>query len=207
MSTYILAIRPDGYGRDREDGTLERRRAMEQFLSAVERRAYRIAVLAVRDRDDALDIVQDTMIRLARSYAERTEAEWTPLFYRILQNRIRDHQRHQAVRRRVLAWFTWRDDDDEDVDPVALAPDHNAVQPDHQHELDGAMTALESAVQELPTRQQQAFLLRTVECLDVAATAKVMGCSDGTVKTHYSRAVHSLRATVGDYWPGHDHDD
>ncbi len=180
---------------------------MEQFLSAVERRAYRIAVLAVRDRDDALDIVQDAMIRLARSYAERTEAEWTPLFYRILQNRIRDHQRHQAVRRRVLAWFSWRDDDDEDVDPVALAPDHNAVQPDHQHELDGAMTALESAVQELPTRQQQAFLLRTVECLDVAATAKVMGCTDGTVKTHYSRAVHSLRATVGDYWPGYDHDD
>lgn len=177
---------------------------MDRFLADVERRAFRIAVIAVRNADDALDIVQDAMIRLVRSYAQRAESEWTPLFYRILQNRIRDHQRHQSVRRRVLTWFTRYDD--EEIDPVAQAPDPTAVQPDRQLGLDDAMSALEEAIQELPPRQQQAFLLRTIECLDVASTAKVMGCSDGSVKTHYSRAVRSLRATVGVHWEGQDHD-
>jgi len=185
---------------------LDQRRAMDRFLSDVERRAYRIAVIAVRNADDALDIVQDTMIRLVRSYAQRAESEWTPLFYRILQNRIRDHQRHQSVRHRVLTWFTSRDGED-DVDQVAQAPDPVAVQPDRQLALDNAMIALEWAVKELPARQQQAFLLRTIECLDVAATAKAMGCSDGSVKTHYSRAVRSLRATVGAHWEGYDCED
>jgi len=191
-----------------EDIVLDRRRAMDRFLSGVEKRAYRIAVIAVRDADDALDIVQDAMIRLVRSYARRAESEWTPLFYRILQNRIRDHQRHQSVRRRVLAWFSSATDDGtNDFDPIAQAPDPVAVQPDHQLALDEAMLALERAIQALPARQQQAFLLRTVECLNVAATAKAMGCTDGSVKTHYSRAVHSLRATVGEYWEGSNHDE
>lgn len=189
----------NGNDRELEDGTLDQRRAMDRFLSGVERRAYRIAVIAVRNADDALDIVQDAMIRLVRSYAHREESEWTPLFYRILQNRIRDHQRHQSVRRRVLSWFAPRDDED-DVDQVAQAPDPVTAQPDRQLALDEAMAALEVAVQKLPARQQQAFLLRSVECLNVAATAKAMGCSDGSVKTHYSRAVRSLRATVGAYW-------
>ena len=191
-----------------EDIVLDRRRAMDRFLSGVEKQAYRIAVIAVRDADDALDIVQDAMIRLVRSYARRAESEWTPLFYRILQNRIRDHQRHQSVRRRVLAWFSSATDDgSNDFDPIAQAPDPVAVQPDHQLALDEAMIALERAIQALPARQQQAFLLRTVECLNVAATAKAMGCTDGSVKTHYSRAVHSLRATVGEYWEGSNHDE
>jgi len=193
-------------GREQEDRALDQRRAMDRFLSGVERRAYRIALIAVRNADDALDLVQDAMIRLVRSYAHREESEWTPLFYRILQNRIRDHQRHQSVRRRVLAWFTPRDDED-DVDQIAQAPDPFTVQPDRQLALDDAMAALEGAVQRLPARQQQAFLLRTVECLNVAATAKAMGCSDGSVKTHYSRAVRSLRATVGAHWEGYDGED
>ncbi len=200
-------MRPDSHNRGQEDGALDQRLAMDRFLSDVERRAYRIAVIAVRNADDALDIVQDAMIRLVRSYAHRAESEWPPLFYRILQNRIRDHQRHQSVRRRILTWFAPRDDDDAS-DPIAQAPDPVAVQPDRQLALDEAMSALEEAIQKLPARQQQAFLLRTVECLNVAATAKAMGCSDGSVKTHYSRAVRSLRATVGAYWDGNvDEDD
>ncbi len=118
MSTYILTMTRSGHGREQEDGALDQRRAMDRFLSGVERRAYRIAVIAVRNADDALDIVQDTMIRLARSYADRAEAEWTPLFYRILKNRIRDHQRHQTVRGRVLTWFN-KSDDGDDYDPIA----------------------------------------------------------------------------------------
>ncbi len=206
MNTDVLTTKYRSCGREREDNALDQRQAMDRFLSGVERRAYRIAVIAVRNADDAMDIVQDAMIRLVRSYAQRTEAEWTPLFYRILQNRIRDHQRHQSVRHRVLTWFTNRDDED-DFDPIAQAPDPAAVQPDRQLALDDAMTALESAIAQLPARQQQAFVLRTIECLDVAATAKAMGCSHGSVKTHYSRAVRSLRDRVGAYWEGFNDED
>ncbi len=183
---------------------LDQRRVMDRFLSGVERRAYRIALIAVRNADDALDIVQDAMIRLVRSYADREESEWMPLFYRILQNRIRDHQRHQSVRHRVWAWFAKHDD--HEVDPVEQAPDPLTVQPDRQLALDDAMIVLDEAIRQLPLRQQQAFWLRTVECLSVAETAKAMGCSDGSVKTHYSRAVRSLRATVGAHWEGVDDD-
>jgi len=205
MTTDILSMRVTGRGREQEDEALNRRRAMDRFLSDVERRAYRIALISVRDADDALDIVQDAMIRLARSYAERSESEWKPLFYRILQNRIRDHHRHESVRRRVFSWITRRDDD-RDGDQIARAPDPAAVLPDRQAALDDAMTALERGIRKLPDRQQQAFLLRTIECLDVASTAKAMGCSDGSVKTHYSRAVRSLRATLGSHWKGVDDD-
>jgi RNA polymerase sigma-70 factor (ECF subfamily) len=195
-------------GREQAERVLSQRRAMDRFLSGVERRAYRIALIGVGNVDDALDIVQDAMIRLVRSYVDREESEWPPLFYRILQNRIRDHQRHQTVRHRIWAWFTPRDDDE--TDPVAhavtQAPDPVTAQPDRQLALDDAMAALEEAVRKLPLRQQQAFLLRTVECLSVAATATAMGCSDGSVKTHYSRAVRSLRATVGEHWEGVDDD-
>ena len=206
MSTCRLVIIRNDCGREQEDGVLDQRRAMDRFLSGVERRAYRIAVIAVRNKDDALDIVQDAMIRLTRSYAHRADTEWAPIFHRILQNRISDQQRHQSVRRRVLTWFTKYDDVDT-FDPIAQAPDPLTVQPDRQLALDDAMIALESAVGQLPPRQQQAFLLRTIECLDVAATARAMGCSDGSVKTHYSRAVRSLRARVGAYWEGHDGED
>lgn len=199
MNSYILSATQDGSGWEREDGTLDQRRAMERFLSGIERRAYRIARIAVRDADEAFDIVQDTMIRLVRSYARRPEAEWQPLFYRILQNRIRDHQRQQSVRNRVFGWFAWRDTDD-CIDPVALAPDNVTAQPDRQVALDESMAALEAAIRALPARQQQAFLLRTMEGLDVAGTAAAMGCSDGSVKTHYSRAVRHLRAALGDHW-------
>jgi len=208
LSTNGLVLTGNDPGSEQEERVLDQRRAMDRFLSGVERRAYRIALIAVRDVDDALDIVQDAMIRLVRSYADREESEWMPLFYRILQNRIRDHQRHQSVRHRVWTWFAPRDDDEADqvTHAVTEAPDPLAVQPDRQLALDDAMIALEEAIRNLPPRQQQAFLLRTVECLSVAATAKAMGCSDGSVKTHYSRAVRNLRATVGEHWEGVDDD-
>jgi RNA polymerase sigma-70 factor (ECF subfamily) len=174
--------------------------AMERFLAEVERRALRIAVLSVGDRDEALDIVQDTMIRLVRSYGDRPSEEWRPLFFRILANRITDQQRRQSVRRRVLAWFAPADEDDGE-DPLANLPDPNPAGPDDLLGRADAITALEAAVGRLPARQRQAFLLRSLEGLDVAATAAAMGCSEGSVKTHYSRAVHTLRAALGDHWP------
>lgn len=180
--------------------TLQRERQLNQFLSGVERRALRFAEISVRDRDEAMDLVQDAMIRLVRNYGSRPEDEWTPLFYRILQNGIRDWQRRRKVRNRVLVWFGRASADDEEYDPVAHAPDPGGRTPEEALQADEAMARLEGAMHELPDRQREAFMLRTFEGLDVAATAVAMGCSEGSVKTHYSRAVHALRDRLGEYW-------
>lgn len=179
--------------------TLEGEAKLNRFLAEVEKRALRIAEISIRDRDEALDLVQDAMIKLARNYANKPAEEWPPLFYRILQNRIRDWQRRQAVRGRVMVWFG-RGNDDNDYDPVAAAPDPAGRTPDENLESQEAMTSLEGALGALPGRQREAFMLRTFEGLDVAGTAAAMGCSEGSVKTHYSRAVHSLRETLGEHW-------
>jgi RNA polymerase sigma-70 factor, ECF subfamily len=183
-----------------EDRTLEHKQSMDQFLKDVERRAFRFANIAVHNRDDALDIIQDTMIRFVKNYAKRPQAEWRALFYKILRNRIIDHQRSQSVsvRRHVMTWFGYNKNDE--PDPIAAAPDTYNPTPDKRAALDDAMGALECAVEELPDRQKQAFLLRTLSGMSVAGTAKAMGCSTGSVKTHYHRAVHSLRAVLGDHW-------
>jgi len=180
--------------------TLQRERQLNQFLAEVERRALRIAEIAVRDRDEALDLVQDAMIKLARNYAERPGDEWAPLFYRILQNGVRDWHRRQKVRNRVMVWFGRGTSADDDYDVAANAPDPAGRSPDQQLQTSEAMQHLEVSVHELPGRQREAFMLRTFEGLDVAGTAVAMGCSEGSVKTHYSRAVHALRDKLGDHW-------
>jgi len=173
-------------------------RALNQFLAGVELKAFKIAQAALRHEDDALDAVQDAMLQLARAYAGRPAEEWKPLFYRILENRIRDMQRRRTVRGRVMAWLPSRaDDEDDDYDPIAQAAS-GEPQPVRQLELDEAVGALDAALKKLPPRQQQAFLLRTLEGLDVAETALAMGCSEGSVKTHYFRAVQALRAQLGE---------
>ena len=177
-----------------------RSRALNQFLAGVELKAFKIAQAALRHEDDALDAVQDAMLQLVRAYADRPAQQWKPLFYRILENRIRDLQRRRTVRGRVIAWLPFRgDDDDDEPDPIAQAPSPEP-QPPRRLELDQAVTALEKALGELPRRQQQAFLLRTLEGLDVAETAAAMGCSQGSVKTHYFRALQALRAQLGELY-------
>lgn len=180
--------------------TLQTERQLNLFFAEVERRALRIAEIAVRDRDEALDLVQDAMIKLARNYMSRPTDEWTPLFYRILQNGIRDWHRRQNIRNRVMVWFGRGSRDESSYDVVAEAPDPGGRSPDELLANEQAMDELERAVGELPTRQREAFMLRTFEGLDVAGTAAAMGCSQGSVKTHYSRAVHSLRETLGEHW-------
>lgn len=179
---------------------LQNERQLNQFLMEVERRALRMAEIAVRDRDEALDLVQEAMIKLARNYAERAENEWAPLFYRILQNGIRDWHRRQKVRNRVMVWFGRSRNDDDDYDPVASAPDPAGRAPVEELQTDQAMQQLESAIGELPARQREAFMLRTFEGLDVKGTAVAMNVSEGSVKTHYSRAVHTLRDALGEHW-------
>src|SRR5271170_2267504 len=177
-----------------------RSRALNQFLASVELKAFKIAQAGLRHEDDALDAVQDAMLQLARAYAERPPEEWKPLFYRILENRIRDMQRRRTVRGRVIAWLPFRGEEDEDEpDPISQAPSPEP-QPVKRLELDEAMGALQKALEGLPRRQQQAFLLRTLEGMDVAETAAAMGCSQGSVKTYYFRAVQSLRAQLGELY-------
>ena len=183
-----------------QSSTQDRSRALNQFLASVEVKAFKIAQIALRHEDDALDAVQDAMLQLARAYGERPAEEWKPLFYRILENRIRDMQRRRTVRGRVMAWLPHRgEDEDEESDPIAQAPSPEP-QPVKRLELDEAMGALQKALEELPRRQQQAFLLRTLEGMDVAETAAAMGCSEGSVKTHYFRAVQALRAQLGELY-------
>jgi RNA polymerase sigma-70 factor (ECF subfamily) len=183
-----------------EEQILDQVRTLDRFLVSVEKRAFRIAWIAVRHDDDALDIVQDAMLQLARRYAQRPSEEWRPLFYRILQNRVRDHQRRHKVRAKLMSWLpAWKADEDESSDPYAAVPDARP-QPQELLATDQAMAKLEQALAQLPGRQQEAFMLRNFEGMDVAETASAMGCSEGSVKTHYSRAVHTLREQLGAAW-------
>jgi RNA polymerase sigma-70 factor (ECF subfamily) len=187
-----------GAERSRDQDLMTTSRALDQFLSSVEKRAFKIAQLGLRNDEDALDAVQDAMMKLVQSYSSRSAEEWRPLFYRILANRIRDMQRRRTVRGRIMAWFPVRDgEEEEEFDPIAQAPSHEAG-PLLRLELDEAIGVLETAVADLPPRQQQAFLLRNLEGLDVSETASAMGCSEGSVKTHYFRALGNLRAKLGE---------
>ena len=170
--------------------------ALNRFLAGVERRAYRIALVATGNPDDALDIVQDAMLKLAQRYAGRGPAEWGPLFQTVLQSHIRDWYRRNTVRQRWRTFLRGTGDDTDPMDSVAStarAPDDVLAQQDAMTELDGALRAL-------PVRQQQAFILRVWEGYDTAQTAHTMGCSQGSVKTHFSRATARLRTLLGEHW-------
>lgn len=171
---------------------------ISDFLRAVERRAYRQTVYAVRDDHAALDIMQDAMFKLADKYAQRPVEEYPMLFQRILQNTMRDYWRRQKVRSLWTTLFSsFAKDDDEDYDPLETIYVENGQQdPAGQLEQSQTLMLIEQALCQLPTRQRQAFVLRYWEDLGVAETAEVMGCSEGSVKTHCSRAVHSLSALL-----------
>ncbi len=178
----------------------DRTTALERFLATHERRAYRMAYVAIGNHDDALDVVQDAMFKLVRRYARREESEWPALFTRIVQNNLADFYRRLAVRRKWRQWFGRTEDDDMNEDPLEQVEQPGTHQPDEQLSQQRAMQSLDAALQKLPLRQQQVFLLRQWEGLDVAATAQAMGVSEGSVKTHYSRAVQSLRSQLEDHW-------
>lgn len=158
-----------------------------------------MACIATGNRDDALDIVQDAMLKLAQKYAGRPADEWGPLFHCILQSRIRDWYRRAGTRGLWMRWFGRHDH--EAGDSLDQLPDPGQREPLQEVLARSALERLEEALLRLPPRQQQAFLLRVWEGLDVAQTAGAMRCSEGSVKTHFSRAVHSLRASLEDHWP------
>ena len=169
-------------------------RSLDAFLAQVERRAFRMAELALGHREDALDAVQEAMIALVR-YRQRPAEEWNPLFWRILRRELTDRHRRNAVKRRVLALFGKCDDVE---DPLAMLPDPHE-DPAKRHADAVAWQALGRALRALPRRQRECFLLRELQGLSVAETAAAMGCSDGSVKTHLSRATSALRKSLEDW--------
>jgi RNA polymerase sigma-70 factor, ECF subfamily len=183
---------------------LATRTEIETFLASVERRAFKQAVYAVREEESALDIVQDAMIKLTEKYSDKPMTEIPPLFQRILQNVIMDHFRRQKVRNTwTVLLSSLRGDSDEDSgdrDILETIEVENGGQGSEsaadQVERSQVLALIEVEVKKLPKRQREAFLMRYWEEMDVAETAAAMGCSEGSVKTHCSRANHTLSAAL-----------
>jgi RNA polymerase sigma-70 factor (ECF subfamily) len=181
----------------RAHGSMATQQELSNFLASVERRAFKQAVFAVRNDESALDIVQDAMINLSEHYGERPAAELPLLFTRILKNKIHDHFRRQKVRNTWITLFSaLGPGDDEDFDPLesleALEGSAQAESAADKYERTQVVGIIEEEIARLPGRQREAFLLRYWEDFDVAETAAAMGCSEGSVKTHCSRATHAL---------------
>jgi RNA polymerase sigma-70 factor (ECF subfamily) len=178
---------------------LDNSQQLDQFLAGIQGRAFRMARIATGNSDDALDLVQDAMFKLVEKYSEKPENEWSPLFYRILQSRINDYYRRNQVRNRHRTYLTSIDENGED--PIQTAKDESSHTPEAEFQAESGIQKLQELLENLPLRQQQAFLLRAWEGLDVKQTAQAMSCAEGSVKTHYSRAIHTLRDKLGDHWP------
>ncbi len=196
--SLIIRAGPEAGSHCPAEHALATDKELSDFLKSVEKRAFKRTVYAVRDEEAALDIVQDTMIRLAEKYADRPAAEWPMLFQRIMTNATMDWFRRQKVRNAVMQNLSDFDggDDSDDFDLLeslqsvegALGAESAADSVSREQIL----LLIEAQIAELPARQREAFLLRYWEEFDVAETAEVMGCSEGSVKTHCSRAVHAL---------------
>ena len=173
---------------------------LSDFLRVVERRAFKQTVYAVRDDHAALDIVQDAMLKLAEKYADKPAAEYPMLFQRILQNTMRDYWRRQKVRNlwtTLLSSFGAGQNGEDDHDPLdTIDVEDEGTNPAIQLERSQTMKIIEKALEKLPARQREAFVLRYWQDMDVAETAEMMGCSQGSVKTHCSRAVHTLASLL-----------
>jgi RNA polymerase sigma-70 factor (ECF subfamily) len=175
---------------------------LSDFLESVERRAFKQTAYAVRDEHVALDIVQDAMMKLTEKYADRPVTEFPMLFQRILQNTMRDFWRRQKVRNvwtSLLSSFSVMGEDGEESDPLEVLTSANQDardEPEAQLEQRQTMALIEEALYKLPRRQREAFVMRYWEDMDVAETAAAMGCSQGSVKTHCSRAVRAMANTL-----------
>ncbi len=171
---------------------------LNQFLASVEKRAYKRSYYHVRDEDAALDIVQDSMMKLAEHYGDKPLDELPMLFQRILSNTTLDWFRRQKTKNALFSNFnefeSKQNQDDFDVLEI-LAPLEGLERSESAEDTVNSqqiVAEIEIEIQKLPARQREAFLLRYWEELDVAETAAAMGCSEGSVKTHCSRAVQAL---------------
>ena len=183
-----------------KDPILASQRELSDFLAASERRAFKQAMFAVRNEETALDIVQDSMMRLAEKYGDRPADELPMLFQRIIQNTIRDYYRRSKVRSLWTTLLSSFSSEDEDYDPletlVVESESYTPNTPDGQLQQSQVLDIIEKQITLLPARQREAFLMRYWEDMDVAETASAMGCSEGSVKTHCSRATHALASAL-----------
>ncbi len=180
---------------------LNSRIALSDFLASIERRAFKQAMFAVKNREVALDVVQDAMMKLSEKYSARPANEWPMLFQRILQNTIRDSFRRSNVRSLWMSLFSsFLSDNDDETDPldiISVTSEHKELSsPQQQIEQTQLLGIIEAEIEKLPARQREAFLMRYWEELDISETALAMGCSEGSVKTHCSRATHTLAAAL-----------
>jgi RNA polymerase sigma-70 factor (ECF subfamily) len=181
------------------DPTAPSLESMEVFLKSVERRALQMTKVAIGDPELAMDLVQETMLKLVEKYSSKSPKAWRPLFYRILNNKITDFYRRNAVKRKLfVTYFSDSDSDSEASDTINAVAQlrHN---PDIQAQSNQRVEQLIKSLYKLPRRQQQAFMLRCWEGMSTAQTAQAMNCSDSSVKTHYSRALEALRELLEDY--------
>ena len=175
--------------------------SIEAFLKTIERRAFHMARMPTGNPDTAMDIVQDSMYKLVEKYADRNAHEWKPLFYRILNSKTIDYYRRKAVRDRVFPWSRYDSsrENDQSADIVDLAPGRISETPDEMLMRSQRIEKITQSVNALPRRQREAFMLRCWEGMSTIETAEAMKCSQGSVKTHYSRAMHALRDLLEDY--------
>lgn len=166
------------------------RQAMDTFFRDTEQKAYLMAMTLTRDHQDALELVQESMLRLVQKYQDRDPAEWAPLFYRILHNGIKDWYRKQKFRQVLRGLMPWQA---EDVEAMT-----DGISAERCALIDDELTQVLRALEALPLRQQQTFLLRAWQELSTRETAFALSISENSVKTHYARATQRLREILGD---------
>ncbi|MAZ24627.1 MAG: RNA polymerase sigma factor [Porticoccaceae bacterium] len=186
QSAPILSSRRDSSNSDMRDTKIE------DFLKDVSIRAFNICVVSCNNKDDAHDIVQNSMCKLVEKYKHNPSNQWKPLFYTILRNKLNDYYRKKALSNRI---FASRNTDEEYEETVSYSPNPSdqSNNPQKSIETMERRSALKSALSILPRRQQQAFMFRYWEGFSTRETALAMNCSEGSVKTHLSRANERLR--------------
>ncbi len=176
---------------------------MDDFLKSVEKKAFRIIQIATGNSDDALDILQDSMMAFVRHYSNKSEPELKPLFYRVVRNKIRDWYRKQKLKNLIFRYLPGTAKPESEIIQHPIESVEDMKNPDALTELKNsqAIKKLDESLKKLPHKQQQAFLLRAWEGLSTKETALAMKCSEGTVKTHYFRAVGRLKQELEGTWP------
>ena len=174
------------------------RRRLDEFLQQQQSKAYKMTYALTRNRDDALDIVQEAMLQLVQKYAAKAPQDWPLLFYRILQNRVRDFHRKQNFRQLFGLFKTTQDDEAQQI--IDRTPDRQQPSPEQNLQNAGFHQDILQALNALPLRQQQIFLLRAWQQFSTQETAWALGISSGSVKTHYSRAIAKLRTQLGEHY-------
>jgi RNA polymerase sigma-70 factor, ECF subfamily len=173
------------------------RQQLDQFLARFESEAYKLSFVITQNREDALEVVQDSMLKLVHKYSHKSMDEWRLLFFRILQNRLRDYQRRKQFRQ---LFHLSPSKSEQQEDEVEQFIDPNPISPESSLHSENAMRTIQQALRQLPLRQQQVFLLRAWQEFSTKEAAFALSISEGSVKTHYKRAIDQLRSQLGEHY-------